>query len=138
VSQTFLKALNNLKNFKTDSGTFQAWLFMIARNTVIDHYRTKKKDLNIEDAFDLSGDDDLPRDLDTKNKLAEVEKYLAGLKPEHRDIIIMRVWQNLSYAEIAAITGKSEAGAKMMYSRAINKLRGDIPMLGFLLFLIYS
>lgn len=137
TSQIFLKALNGLDSFTDQKdGTFSAWLYAIARNTVIDYYRTKKENKNIEDVWDLVGEENLERDLDIRATLEEVEKYLKILKPEAREIIIMRVWQELSYREIAEITGKTEASAKMQYSRAINKLRQEISLALYVLFLL--
>jgi RNA polymerase sigma-70 factor (ECF subfamily) len=136
VSLVFMKALEKIGSFDLEKGTFQAWLYQIARNTVIDHYRTRKKDRNIEDVWDLAGDEDLARDLDTREKLKQVEKYLKNIKSEHRDIIIMRVWQGLGHAEIAQALGKSEASIKMIYSRAIRKLRKEMPLAIYILFLL--
>lgn len=135
VSLVFMKALEKISGFDSSKGTFQAWLYQIARNSVIDHYRTKKQDKNIDDVWDLSGHEDLQKDFDAKEKLENVEKYLAELKSEHRDIIIMRVWQGMSHAEIGQVLGKSEASIKMTYSRAIRKLRKEMPLGKFLLFL---
>ena len=53
TSKTFMKALKSVDRFDTEKGTFQAWLFRIARNTVIDFYRTKKDLKNIEDVWGL-------------------------------------------------------------------------------------
>ena len=138
VSLVFAKALQNIQSFDSQKGTLQAWLFQIARNTIIDHYRTFKKEYDIEDAWDIGEDNDLDKDLDTKQKIAEIEKYLQTLKAEQRDIIIMRVWQGLSYQEISEIIGKSEANCKMIYSRAINKLRQEMPLNIFVTFLLLS
>ncbi|MCU0678942.1 MAG: RNA polymerase sigma factor [Planctomycetes bacterium] len=129
TSVTFMKALEKIYSFSPAKGTFQAWLYQIARHTVIDHYRSKKDAADIADIWDLSGNEDLERDLDLRTKLAAVEKYLAKLKVEQRDIIIMRVWQEMSYAEIAAILGKSEASCKMAYSRAISLLRQNVSLI---------
>jgi RNA polymerase sigma-70 factor (ECF subfamily) len=137
VSQIFTKALSKIGSFNTNKGTFQAWLYQIARNTVIDHYRTRKKDRNIEDIFDLASEIDIERDTEVKIKLAEVEEYLRDLKPEQRDIILMRVWQGMSYRDISVIMGKSEASCKMMYSRGINKLRNEIPLVLLIYFVTY-
>lgn len=136
TSQTFFKALDKIGGFDSSKGTFQAWLYQIARNTVIDFYRTKKKEANIEDIWDLAGNDDLERDVDTKEKLAKVEKYIAKLKSEQREIIIMRVWQDMSYQEIAATMGKSEASCKMMFSRAMAVLRKEMPLALFIFLLL--
>lgn len=138
VSKIFMKALEKIKSFSPDKGSFQGWLYQIARNTVIDHYRTQKKDANLEDVWDLQDKSDIARDLDVKMKVKEVEECLAKLKPEQRDIIIMRVWQGLSYKEIADIMDKSEGSCKMAYSRAVNALRQDMPAATLLaLFLVW-
>jgi len=137
TSQTFFKALENIGKYRDNSGNFSAWLYKIARNTVIDYYRTKKNEADVTDYFGLNDGSDLARDFDTKEKLKSVEKYLQGLNPEVREILIMRVWQGLSYQEIGAILNKSEASCKMQFSRAITKLRKDLPLASLIfLFLI--
>lgn len=136
TSQTFLKALEKIATFNSAKGTFSAWLYQIARNNVIDHYRAKKENLNIDDIWDLAGREDIERDIDSRENVAAVEKYLKNLKPEQRDIIIMRIWQEMPYAEMAEILGKSEDACKMTFSRAIGKLRQEMPLALFLFFLI--
>ena len=136
TSRTFMKALQNIGSFNTEKGTFQSWIYQIARNTVIDHYRTAKNDVNIEDAWDLHDGQDAEKDLDIKMSISKVEKYLSKMKSDHRDIIIMRIWQGMTYKEIAEIMGKTEAGSKMMYSRAINSLRQEMPATVFLSFML--
>jgi RNA polymerase sigma-70 factor (ECF subfamily) len=133
-----MKALEKIEGFDNKKGTFQAWIYKIARNTVIDHYRTRKVDTNIEDVWDLSSGEDLDRDLDVKQKLEHIEKYLVKLKSEQRDIIIMRIWQGMSYREISEVLGKSEDSCKMMFSRVIKKLREEMPLVIFLALLLFK
>ena len=97
-------------------GTFSAWIFRIARNNTIDYYRRKKTEIDIDRVWNLSSRDNIEQDLDIKEKLKEVAQYLDKVKPEHREIIIMRVWDGLSYKEISQITGKSEANCRMIFS----------------------
>ena len=47
TSLTFVKSLDYLPGFNEDNGNFKAWLYRIARNNIIDHYRTKKIEYNI-------------------------------------------------------------------------------------------
>src|SRR5919109_1034776 len=60
VSQVFLKAWENLDRYKRGSSPFIAWLYTIARNLVIDHYRTKKDVLPLEEAVALPSDREGP------------------------------------------------------------------------------
>ncbi len=137
TSQTFFKALRNIRSVDT-SRSFLSWLYKIAHNSVLDHYRTKRHTEDIDDLYDLSDEDavDVVGTLDKAEDIKRIKKYLDKLSAIERDIIIMRVWQELPYREIADIVGKSEANCKMMFSRSMKKLRTIIPLALFLLFII--
>lgn len=131
VSDVFMKALAAAPNFDAAKGTFSAWLYRIARNRVIDHYRTDKssRDVDIEDVWDvLASNTDVARDAEARERLASAEKLIAKLPAAQRDVVIMRAWDQLSYAEIAEICGKSEAACKMTFSRAVATLRLNAPL----------
>lgn len=135
TSKTFMKALEGIKGFDAEKGTFSSWLYTIARNSVIDHYRVSKDaySSDLSQALDLASSDDLEANQDIKDKLREVKAYLEKLKPEQKEIILMRVWQGLSYKEIAEIIGKSEDNCKVIFSRSINLLRKDLQVIVLLL-----
>src|SRR3989339_379429 len=135
TSSTFLKALEHFNNFDAGRGTFSAWLYRIARNTITDYYRTRKETVDIEDVWDLGTSTDLPRDLDLRHQLKQVSQYLALFPARDRDIILMRVWDELSYREISEIINCTEASCKMAFSRAIKKLRAQSTSLYLLLML---
>ncbi|MBN1778678.1 MAG: sigma-70 family RNA polymerase sigma factor [Candidatus Buchananbacteria bacterium] len=133
TSQTFLKALSKINQFDINKGYFSTWLYQIARNTVIDHYRTSHPEIDIQDVWDLASDSDIAKDTEIKTQLKEVEKYLNQLDSAQREIIILRVWEQMSYKEIAEIVGKSEASCKMMFLRSLEKLRNHLPLAIYLL-----
>ncbi len=124
TSTVFMKALENFQSFNPEKGNFSMWIYRIAKNALIDHYRTLKQNLNIDDIWDISSQTEIPKDTDTHMQLEKVKKYLKTLKPVQRDIIIMRLWDGLSYQEIADILGKSEGSCKVTFSRAIAEIRG--------------
>lgn len=126
TSKTFIKAWKNINNFSLEKGTFSAWLYQIARNNVIDYYRTQKQSIDIDAVWDLSTDEDMIKDYDNNKKLNEVKHYLDKLKPEQKEIVIMRVWQQLSYKEISEILDKSEGSCKMMFLRTIKRLQEEL------------
>ncbi len=128
-SQTFLKAFKNLSDFRVQSGDFfSAWLYRIARNLVTDFYRSKKDLLEIFDIWDLTDDTDILRDIEFKEKSASLEKYLKKLNNEQREIIILKIFQEMSYKEISEIMGKSEEACKMSFSRTLKKLKTEMPI----------
>jgi RNA polymerase sigma-70 factor (ECF subfamily) len=133
TSHTFLKALENLHQYDSTKGTITVWLYRIARNLVIDHYRKKRATVNIDDVWDLSSNEDVQCDIEIKVQIEELKTVLSKLPAEQRDIIILRVWQDLPYSEIALIMQKSEGACKMMFSRIIARLREEYTIAVILL-----
>jgi RNA polymerase sigma-70 factor, ECF subfamily len=136
TSHTFMKALENIAGFDPGQGSISSWLYAIARNAVTDHYRKARKTVNIDDIWDLAGDDDPEIDAINQEAFDRIQDYLKSLTPDKRSIIIMRVWQDMSYKEISRIMGKTEAQCKMTFYRAIEKLKQQIPASILLIFLL--
>jgi RNA polymerase sigma-70 factor (ECF subfamily) len=133
TSLTFMKALKSIGGFRTGQGTFSAWLYMIARNNVKDHYRTAKNDINMDDIYDLADDTDPLVDADNTVTLEKVRSYLAKLEPEQRELVTMRLWDGLAFKEIADALGLSEANSKMIFYRTMTKLREELALIIFCL-----
>lgn len=129
TARAFTKALEYLKSLKAADEAFRPWVFTIARNGVTDHFRTAKQHADIADAPDLAGPDDVARDADARMRLKRVQGYLAQLDELQRDIVMLRVWSDLPYADIAVITGKSADNCKVIFSRAVKKMRVDLAAL---------
>lgn len=134
VSAVFMKALENIGRFKAERGSFAAWVYGIARHAVIDHFRGRKPEIPAEDVWDIPDSHDFAADIENKDQLESVRRHLSKFKPAHREIVILRLWQGLSYKEISEITGASEANCKMIFSRIIGKLRSEMGAAAFLLF----
>lgn len=129
TSDTFVRALEKLNQFNPEKGQFSTWIYTIARNLITDHWRSYREHKDIEDVWDLSSLDDV---VDSAHKQLVGEKLhtaLRSLSPESREILMMRFWQDLSFAQIAELTGKSEGAVKMTAGRALKKLRADAPTL---------
>jgi RNA polymerase sigma-70 factor (ECF subfamily) len=123
-SQVFLKALKHITNFHSDN--FAAWLYTIARHTVIDHYRSDKNYKNIEDCWDLADLGDLVSDANAKLLMDKVKLAMQKLSASDREILTMRLWADMPFKEIADILGKRESAAKVAFGRALDRLRREI------------
>lgn len=123
---TFMKALDKWDSYRPGKGKVSSWLYAIARNCVIDHFRKQKKTMDIQDIWDLAGEEDVLLDAHNREQMKAVYEVMKTLPIEQRDILIMRIWQDISYKEIARILGKSEGACKMTFSRTISRLKKDL------------
>lgn len=141
TGDVFLKALGAISGFRQGSA-FRPWLYAIARNTVIDHYRVSKEkatvSLDDDEAPDVPGHHDVERETEAKHTLGQVRDALEKLSEAQREIVVMRVWDELSYKEIAEITGKTEGNCKVIFSRAVAEIRTMVPLSAFILLVIKS
>ena len=139
TSQAFLKALEKIRTYDARKGSFSSWIYRIAANNVIDHYRAKKPEASMDDIWDLAAaGGDIETDIDVRGKLELARQSLERLKPLPRDILILRLWQELSYAEIAEIKGLTEANCRMAFFRAIRRLKEEMPAGALLLLFLFK
>lgn len=126
TSLTFLKAMEKWCQFDQSKGTVSSWLYGIARNLVTDHYRMRGKwgfVGDISDVWGLASNDDILKELMESETRTELRKALGILNAKQREVIMLRLWDDLPYKEIAPILGKSEDNCKMLFSRALKKLK---------------
>jgi RNA polymerase sigma-70 factor (ECF subfamily) len=135
ASQVFFQAWKNVSSLDPDKQP-SSWLYRIARNLWIDHYRSSHRVAELNEAESLADDSDPLSETDNRWRLAQIEKYLKTLDPLQREVVILRVWHDLSYQEIAAVIGKSEAASKMLFARALSKMKENLPLTALLYLLL--
>jgi RNA polymerase sigma-70 factor, ECF subfamily len=137
TSQTFLKALEGFHRFDAARAQVSTWLYRIARNALIDHLRRLHPSQDIEGVADfLSSGEDVAENAVVREAAERAKSLLQRLTPEQREIILLRLWDDLSYAEIAELTGKNEGACKMAFSRGLAALRKHAGPLALLFLLI--
>ena len=115
--ETYLKAITKMQNGRyTDSGKFFCWLTRVAHNVIIDYYRAQKSSRIVEptkdnDLSNLNSNSvmDGCRESEMANAqvLRDVKKLMEALPEQQREVVFMRYYQELSFKEIAKITGVS-------------------------------
>ena len=129
VQETFLKAMNNYKQFTFKSeGELKSWLLTICRHLIADQMRSKNKTISIEqnniELFDNSDVEDMMNAEITHEKdIESVKKELVKLKAEEQEIIRLRIVEEMEFKEIAVALDTKEAAVKMRFYRAIIKLK---------------
>ena len=140
TSDVFLKAFRARASFrgKTEE-EFTSWLFSIAYRTVVDTYRKRGEDsVELSEVENTLGTDEkFGEHIDHKTTLEKVHEYLDTLPKQHRDILIMAVWDELPYDQIATIMHLSEANCRQIVSRTLRKIEANVTFLIALFFIYY-
>lgn len=134
AQEAFFNAWRGLKFFKGDS-TFSTWVYRLASNACIDHLRRKKRRQDISAPMPVvDEEDDRPPDipderyapeqvLERKQLRQAVSEGLNRLSDEHRQVLIMRELDGLSYQEIGQVLGLEAGTVKSRIARARLALR---------------
>jgi len=125
VQEVLLVMYNKLKNFKFESSVY-TWIYRITTTRSI-NFLNKKKLKNIfsfsdEGKDEYKDNEDIVKTIENKEKLEKLDKVLMQLPKRQREVFIMRHFDELSYEEIAEITGKSVGGLKANYFYAFEKV----------------
>lgn len=119
MQDTFVKVILSLKsNSYNEEGKFLPWVLRISYNLIMDHFRETNKNLMVRDGEDYSVFAkmvDCSQSIESKLIITQVEgdlKILFGelleeLLPEQKEILVMRIYQDIGFKEIAEITGVS-------------------------------
>jgi len=121
--QVFLKAWEAIYRFEDEGLPFTSWLYRIARNLVIDFYRTKKQNIALEENIAIEAVKNSEEKILENDEKEELIRALKELTEEQKDVIILRFIEGLSYKEIAKITKKNQPALRILQYRALNKLR---------------
>lgn len=128
TSRTFYRALRSLHRYRETGASFQAWLFRIAHNLVVNWYRDNK------DHHHVSIDVDHPvtlraTSLSPESRLTQTETQQAlltvidDLAEDRKTLIILKFVERMTNAEIGEVLGRSEGAIKALYHRTLIDLR---------------
>ena len=136
TSETFLKALGKLWQFRWRSVSFSSWLYKIATNEINQYFRKAeyKKSISLEELQEQGFEPVSPHDpeselIEAEEKLAqhqeflEIQNKITRLPDKYQEVIALRFFERKQINEIAEILGKREGTIKSLLHRAVEKLR---------------
>lgn len=129
TSQVFLKVWEYITN-KNKINNLQAFIYQVARNKVIDYYRSKEREelpLIYDDSDTPAEDIITPADNLNNNVDKEtLTKIINKLKGNYREVIILKYIEDLSISEIAKILNKSKVNVRVLIHRALKEIKNII------------
>jgi RNA polymerase sigma-70 factor, ECF subfamily len=125
AQDTFLKALRSLPQFRGDA-SFRSWLLAIARNEMLGGHRqvTRRGEQDLEAAGEVADTLPLPdARLDTGGEVDRIRRLMERLPEKQRMSVWLRLYDGLSFREVAEATQSTEGAARVNYFHGIRKLR---------------
>ncbi|MFT5713797.1 MAG: RNA polymerase sigma-70 factor (ECF subfamily) [Flavobacterium sp.] len=112
---TFIKVIKTLKsNSYNEEGKFLPWVMRISHNLIIDHYRKSKKMPMFRETgefsiFSIMSDDSptIESQLISAQVEQDIKKLIEELPLDQKEVLVMRMYQDMSFKEISEITGVS-------------------------------
>ena len=128
TTQTFVKMLESIGRFRWRSVPFSAWLFRIAHNLAMDHFRARRRWQPEEDVPEPPG---IEEDSAEEQALASIGdagllELIARLSPEQRQVLTLKFVFRFSNGEAAAILDKTEGAVKSLQHRALASLHKHV------------
>lgn len=129
TADIFVKAWEKLHTYKAQKGVpFSAWLFRIARHSVIDTYRTNR---GFEEVPEQLPDTDSLNQTETRahrrDTVRSVQDALNKLPNRYREILLLSFVSELPHSEIARILRLTEGAVRILKLRALRKLEALLP-----------
>jgi RNA polymerase sigma-70 factor (ECF subfamily) len=126
AAETFARVLGKLDGFRWKGGGFEAWLFRIASNLIVDRHRSAGRERSTDEEFERqeTAMERIPEDrlvhLETSR---EIDALLVELPDEQREVLLLRFAAGLDTHETAAVMKKSVNAVRQLQFRALSKVR---------------
>ncbi len=123
TEEVFVKVFRNLRNLEQPAA-FEGWLFQIARNLVIDYYRSKRAVVPLEEIENtLEYETNIVDLVNLQMQQTVFIKLLKELSPEQQQVIKLKFLEDIENEAIAKIMDKTEGAIRVIQHRAISKLK---------------
>jgi len=118
VSAVFMKIVQKLDSYDPTKSSVSTWVYTITRNTVTDHFRTRRTLVALEDYMA----DEAPEELND-GVLDSLADALLALKEKERSLIVLHYYTGHTLKEVAEMMGMSYINAKVIHKKALDSLR---------------
>ena len=122
--QVFLKAWEAIGRYKWCGHPFSSWLYKLAHNLVVDHYRMRREPVPLNDLLYTSEEPADPENmLHNAVEAAELRTAIAQLTPEQQQVVSLKFIEGYKNTEIAEMMNKNEGAVRALQYRALRSLQ---------------
>ena len=128
TTQTFLKMLESIGKFRWQSAPFSAWLFRIAHNLAMDHFRARRRWQPEEEVPEPLGEEEPSAELQAMHSIGRQSMLalIEDLSSEQQQVLTLKFVFNFQNADVATILGKTDGAIKSLQHRALVSLQKQI------------
>jgi RNA polymerase sigma-70 factor (ECF subfamily) len=128
TTQTFLKMLESIGKFRFQSAPFSAWLFRIAHNLAMDHFRAARRWQPEEDVPEQPGEEEPSAEAQAMQSIGRQSmlELIEDLSSEQQQVLTLKFVFNFPNADVATILGKTEGAVKSLQHRALVSLQKQV------------
>jgi len=123
VMQVFAKGLVAVAGYEERGYSVKAWLYRIAHNAVVDHWRSSGTTVGSEDLPETASDVDVEGLIASRDELDGLYKELVSLPTAQAEVLVLRFIEDMSVSETAMILDKKEVTIRALQFKGINNLR---------------
>ena len=130
TSETFLRCWEKYRQNQERIENINAFLYQIARNLVIDHYREKGKNqvFSAEDTPIIDPREDVGQKATLNLDVEQIKVSLVNLKEDYQNVIIWHYLDDLPIKEVSLMLDRSEEATRVLLHRALNALRDQLKI----------
>jgi RNA polymerase sigma-70 factor, ECF subfamily len=128
TTQTFVKMLESIGRFQWQAAPFSAWLFRIAHNLAMDHFRASRRWQPEEDVPEPPGEEEMSAEQAAMQEIGRQSMLdlIERLSHEQQQVLTLKFVFNFSNADVATILGKTEGAIKSLQHRALASLQKQV------------
>src|SRR5690242_11370599 len=128
TTQTFMKMLEAIGRFRFQSAPFSAWLFRIAHNLAMDHFRAARRWQPEEEVPEQPGEAEPSAEAQALQSIGRQSmlELIEDLSPEQQQVLTLKFVFNFPNGDVATILGKTEGAVKSLQHRALVSLQKQI------------
>ena len=125
-SSAILKIVRGLPTFDPEKSSLSTWIYTIVRNTLTDHYRSRRSHEELGEDIPYEGDDF--EEILQEERLEELAAALEKLPQRERDVIILHYYSGISLREISEAIGMSYSNMKIIHRKALAGLKKHLDI----------